>query len=78
MRRREREQDFTKAPPPRKLENQPATSVMVFGNSMADWLAYGLEDALGDNPDIAVIRKNRATAGLIRYDTATRRRTGRR
>ena len=42
---------------------------MVFGNSMADWLAYGFEDALGDNPDIAVIRKNRAAAGLIRYDT---------
>ena len=66
---REREQDFTKAPPARRLENQPATSVMVFGDSMADWLAYGLEDAAGDNPDIAVVRKNRATAGLIRYDT---------
>jgi hypothetical protein len=66
---REREQDFTKAPPARRLENQPATSVMVFGDSMADWLAYGLEDAAGDNPDMAVVRKNRATAGLIRYDT---------
>ena len=65
----ERATDFTKAPPPRKLDNQPATSVVVFGDSMADWLAHGLEDALGDNPDIAVIRKNRAAAGLIRYDT---------
>jgi len=65
----ERATDFTKAPPPRKLDNQPGTSVVVFGDSMADWLAHGLEDALGDNPDIAVIRKNRATAGLIRYDT---------
>ena len=65
----ERAADFSKAPPPRKLDNQPATSVVVFGDSMADWLAHGLEDALGDTPDIAVIRKNRATAGLIRYDT---------
>jgi hypothetical protein len=66
---REREQDFTKAPPARRLENQPAISVMVFGDSMADWLAYGLEDAAGDNPDMAVVRRNRAAAGLIRYDT---------
>ena len=36
---------------------------------MADWLAYGLEDAFGDTPDLAVVRRNRATAGLIRYDT---------
>jgi hypothetical protein len=65
----ERPQDFNKAPPARKLDKEPPTSVMVFGDSMADWLAYGLEDAAGDNPDIAVIRKNRAAAGLIRYDT---------
>jgi uncharacterized protein len=65
----ERQQDFSKAPPPRKLDKEPPTSVMVFGDSMADWLAHGFEDALGDNPDIAVVRKNRPAAGLIRYDT---------
>jgi hypothetical protein len=65
----ERPADFSKAPPPRKLDNQPPNTVVVFGDSMADWLAHGLEDALGDTPDIAVLRKNRATAGLIRYDT---------
>jgi lysophospholipase L1-like esterase len=43
--------------------------VLVLGDSMADWLAYGLEDALGDPPDLAVVRKNRATSGLIRYDS---------
>jgi hypothetical protein len=36
---------------------------------MADWLAYGLEDAFGENPDISIVRKNRAASGLIRYDT---------
>jgi uncharacterized protein len=42
---------------------------MVFGDSMADWLAYGLEDALSETPDLGVVRKHRAAAGLIRYDT---------
>ncbi|AMN40163.1 SGNH/GDSL hydrolase family protein [Rhodoplanes sp. Z2-YC6860] len=65
----ERPQDFSKAPPPRKLDNQPPNTAIVFGDSMADWLAHGLEDALGDTPDIAVVRKNRASAGLIRYDS---------
>src|SRR5438045_1068382 len=55
--------------PPGKVDTRPATRGVVFGDSMADWLAHGFEDALGDAPDIAVIRKNRATAGLIRYDT---------
>lgn len=64
----ERPVDFSRAPPPKKLDNQPSGSVLVFGDSMADWLAHGLEDALGDTPDIAVVRRNRATAGLIRYD----------
>jgi hypothetical protein len=60
--------DFTRAPPPRKLDNQPNDNVLVLGDSMADWLAYGLEDALGDSPDLAVVRKHRASAGLIHYD----------
>ncbi len=43
--------------------------MLVLGDSMADWLAYGLEDALGDTPELAVVRKNRASSGLIRYDS---------
>jgi hypothetical protein len=62
-------QDFSHAPSPRKLENTPASTVLILGDAMADWLAYGLEDAMGDTPDYGVVRKNRATAGLIRYDT---------
>jgi hypothetical protein len=64
----ERPADFTKAPAPRKLDQQPDTTVLVLGDSMSDWLAYGLEDALGDTPDLGVVRKNRAGSGLIRYD----------
>ena len=66
----ERPVDSTRAPSPKKLDAQPTGgSVLVLGDSMADWLAYGLEDALGDPPDLAVVRKNRATSGLIRYDS---------
>src|SRR5580698_5466751 len=40
-----------KAPPPRKLDTPPANTVMVIGDTMADWLAYGLEDVLSDTPN---------------------------
>jgi hypothetical protein len=60
--------DYSKAPPPRKLEKPPATTVVVIGDSLADWLAYGLDELYADEPDIGVERKIRATAGLIRYD----------
>jgi hypothetical protein len=39
----------------------------VLGDSMADWLAYGLEDVYADQPDIGVIRKHKAASGLIKY-----------
>jgi hypothetical protein len=62
--------DSSRAPSPRKLDTQPpGGSVLVLGDSMADWLAYGLEDALGEPPDLAVVRKNRSSSGLIRYDS---------
>src|ERR1700722_16521756 len=33
--------DFSKAPaPPKKADAAPQTPIMVFGDSMADWLAY--------------------------------------
>ncbi|HLN07435.1 MAG TPA: SGNH family hydrolase [Xanthobacteraceae bacterium] len=69
QRREQREQretvDFSKAPAPRKVETPPTTHVTVMGDSMADWLAYGLEDAFGETPEIGVVRKNRAGRGLI-------------
>jgi hypothetical protein len=60
--------DFFKAPTAKKPETQPTTSIVVFGDSMADWLAYGLEEALSDNPEIGVVRKIRTYSGLIRND----------
>jgi uncharacterized protein len=56
------------APPPRKLETQPPSTVVVIGDSMADWLAYGLEEIYADNGQIGVIRNVRTNSGLIHYD----------
>src|SRR6478609_10209359 len=65
--------DNSRAPPPKKAEAKPdavapTTSVVVMGDAMADWLAYGLEDAFADSPEIAVVRKNKIHSGLVRYD----------
>jgi hypothetical protein len=30
--------DYSKAPPPRKLETPPTSTVLVIGDSLADWL----------------------------------------
>ena len=64
----ERPVDASRAPAPRKVDTPPTSTVLVLGDSMADWLAYGLEDALSDTPEIGVIRKHRTASGLIRYD----------
>ena len=41
---------------------------MVLGDGMADWLAYGLEEANAEKPAMGVIRKNKAGSGLLRYE----------
>ncbi len=63
--------DFSRAPPPRRSEATPTTKVVVMGDSMADWLAYGLEDAFAETPEIGIIRKHRSFSGLLRYETRT-------
>jgi hypothetical protein len=60
-------EDYSKAPPPEKRETTPERNVLVLGDGMADWLAYGLEDAYADQPDMGVIRKHKTFSGLIRY-----------
>ncbi|MFZ5690486.1 MAG: DUF459 domain-containing protein [Pseudomonadota bacterium] len=61
-------QDSTVAPPPKKVEVPPTIRILVLGDSMADWLAYGLEEQLAETPEIGIVRKHRALSGLIRYD----------
>ena len=55
----DRPPDFSRAPAatPRKPDQAPVTTkILVLGDSMADWLAYGLDDALAETPEIGVIR----------------------
>src|SRR5258707_2986760 len=37
------------------------------GDAMADWLAYGLEDAYAEQREMGVIRKHKTVSGLIKY-----------
>jgi hypothetical protein len=60
-------ESFSKAPPPEKRETVPERNVLVLGDAMADWLAYGLEDAYAEQPDMGVIRRHKTVSGLIKY-----------
>jgi uncharacterized protein len=67
--RRERvvREDYSHPPAPEKRETVPERNVLVLGDAMADWLAYGLEDTYADQPDMGVIRKPKTYSGLIKY-----------
>jgi hypothetical protein len=60
-------ENYSHAPPPEKRDTTPERNVLVLGDAMADWLAYGLEDAFNETPDMGVIRKHKTVSGLIRY-----------
>ena len=62
--------ESSRAPSPRQTESTvaPTTSIVVMGDDMADWLAYGLEDVFSDSPEISIVRKNKLYSGLLRYD----------
>src|SRR5712671_7329910 len=62
-----RVENFSRAPPPEKRDTIPERNVLVLGDAMADWLAYGLEDAYTEQLAIGVIRKVKTISGLIRY-----------
>ncbi|MGO4712369.1 SGNH/GDSL hydrolase family protein [Bradyrhizobium sp. 2TAF24] len=59
--------DYSHAPPAEKRETPAERNVLVLGDAMADWLAYGLEDAFSEQPDMGVVRKHKTVSGLIRY-----------
>lgn len=60
-------ENYSHAPPPEKRDTVSERNVLVLGDAMADWLAYGLEDALSETSDMGVIRKHKTVSGLIRY-----------
>jgi hypothetical protein len=57
----------SRAPSPRKPASQPTSTVVVIGDSMADWLAYGLEEVYADQPQTGIVRNIRPNSGLIHY-----------
>lgn len=67
--KRVQREDYSRAPAPEKRDpaNPPERNVLVLGDAMADWLAYGLEDAYSEQPDMGVIRKHKTVSGLLRY-----------
>jgi uncharacterized protein len=64
--------DYSRAPAPKKAdpkaEGAVTTPIMVFGDATADWLAYGLELAYADSPEIGILRRHRTNSGLIRTE----------
>jgi hypothetical protein len=64
--------DYSSAPPAaRRTAESTAlitSPILVLGDAMAEWLAYGLEDAFSEKPEFGVVRKHRSSAGLVRYD----------
>ena len=60
--------ESSRAPAPRRPEVAPTVNIMVFGDSMAEWLGYGLEEAFAETPEIGVLRKPRPNTGLIRTE----------
>src|SRR5262249_18116459 len=65
--------ESSRAPTPKKAEAKdeqigPTSSIVVMGDDMADWLAYGLEDVFSDTPEVRVVRKNKLNSGLLHYD----------
>ncbi|MGZ5854556.1 MAG: SGNH/GDSL hydrolase family protein [Xanthobacteraceae bacterium] len=71
--------DYSRAPAPKKYdknEGADVSTVLVLGDSMADWLGYGLEQAFADSPELTVVRKPRAYSSLInspgRHDVRSR------
>ncbi|HEU5016915.1 MAG TPA: DUF459 domain-containing protein [Pseudolabrys sp.] len=67
----QRQVDYSHAPAPSKEAKPepgvPVTSIVVMGDGMADWLAYGLEDAFSDTPNVEIVRKAKQYSGLIHY-----------
>jgi len=60
-------ENYSRAPPPQKRDTVAEHNVLVMGDAMADWLAYGLEDAYAEQPDMGVIRRHKTVSGLLHY-----------
>jgi len=65
----EKEQPADYSHAPAATPHKDATvKIVVMGDANADWLAYGLEEAFSEKPEIGIVRKHRTDSGLIWYD----------
>lgn len=59
--------DYSHAPAPEQQNSSAQRRILVLGDAMADWLAYGLEQILNEQPDLGVTRKINTDSGLLKY-----------
>ena len=69
----QRQQTYELLKPPAPAARKPDTpapteTVLVIGDAFADWLAFGLEEAFTDTPQVGIVRKIRPYSGLVRYE----------
>lgn len=51
---------------PATAPSGPTTFVLVMGDNLSEWLAYGLEEAFEDVPELGVVDRTRLSSGLTR------------
>jgi uncharacterized protein len=66
--RRQQVYESIKPPAPRKTETPAVETVVVIGDSFAEWLAYGLEEVFAETPQIGIVRRIKQDLGLVRDD----------
>lgn len=57
-----------KSDKPEVQEIEPSTHVAVFGDSLAELVGQGLDDAFEEAEDIEIVRRARGDSGLVRSD----------
>ena len=55
-------------PKPAVPKAEPTTRVAIFGDSLANYLGKGIDDAFSDNADVAVLDRSKGDSGLVRRD----------
>jgi hypothetical protein len=68
VKRRERPARAPTPPKPAIAKTAPNVQIAVFGDSLADHLAHGLDDVFEENADIAVVDRAKGDSGLVRKD----------
>ena len=54
--------------PPAKPKTNPGVQIAVFGDSLAELVGQGIDEAFSDNADVAVFRRAKGDSGLVRKD----------